>query len=303
VAPGAYLWWYVDAISDDGRHALTLIAFVGSVFSPYYRRAFVSNPATLAEDHCALNVCLYSPGAGRWTMTERGQRHIAREASRFAIGPSQLHWNGQSLVVDIAERGAPLPRRVRGRVTLHPLGLSNFCTALDANGRHRWGPIAPCARVEVDLQEPGLRWQGQAYFDSNEGDEPIERAFERWDWLRAPLPDGRCAVLYDVQPRHSEPRLIGARFAPDGRYENFAAPTRQDLPPTRWWRVPRRVPTEGAPAVVQRTLEDTPFYARSLLRLSLGGQTTEAMHESLDVARLTSPVVQRMLKYRMPRVA
>ena len=36
VAPGGYAWWYVDALSDDGRHGLTIIAFIGSVFSPYY---------------------------------------------------------------------------------------------------------------------------------------------------------------------------------------------------------------------------------------------------------------------------
>ena len=34
VPPGGYAWWYVDALSDDGRHGLTVIAFVGSVFSP-----------------------------------------------------------------------------------------------------------------------------------------------------------------------------------------------------------------------------------------------------------------------------
>ena len=31
-----YVWWYVDALSDDGRQGLTIIAFIGSVFSPYY---------------------------------------------------------------------------------------------------------------------------------------------------------------------------------------------------------------------------------------------------------------------------
>ena len=36
VPPGGYAWWYVDALSDDGRHGLTIIAFIGSVFSPYY---------------------------------------------------------------------------------------------------------------------------------------------------------------------------------------------------------------------------------------------------------------------------
>jgi len=37
---GRHVWWYVDAISDDGQHALSVIAFVGSVFSPYYAWAF-----------------------------------------------------------------------------------------------------------------------------------------------------------------------------------------------------------------------------------------------------------------------
>lgn len=236
-------------------------------------------------------------------MTERGRGHVHRDANAFAVGPSRLEWSGQSLAVEIDERCSPWPRRVRGRVRLHPEGLTPFRTALDAAGRHRWRPIAPCARVEVDLPQPGLRWQGNAYLDSNEGDEPIDAAFVRWDWLRAPLADGRCAVLYDVQPRQGEPRLIGARFARDGGVEPFALDRRQRLPATRWWRVDRRLPMESSPAVVRRTLEDTPFYARSLLRMSLGGETVDAVHETLDVTRLTSPAVQRLLPWRMPRVA
>ena len=38
VPAGGYSWWYVDALSDDGRHGLTIIAFLGSVFSPYYKK-------------------------------------------------------------------------------------------------------------------------------------------------------------------------------------------------------------------------------------------------------------------------
>jgi carotenoid 1,2-hydratase len=235
-------------------------------------------------------------------MTERGRRHVQRNARSFTVGPSRLEWNGQTLSIDIDERGAPLPRRVRGRVRVSPLGLSTFGTALDRAGRHRWGPIAPCARVEVELQEPGLRWHGNAYLDSNEGDEPIERAFTRWDWLRAPLADGRCAVLYDVQPRDGTPRLIGARFAADGSVEPFSLAERQTLPATRWWRVDRRVPTDGRPAHIARTLEDTPFYARSLLRLALDGAPVDAVHETLDAKRLATAWVQHLLPARMPRV-
>ncbi len=39
VVPGGYAWWYVDGISADGEDAITVIAFVGSVFSPYYAAA------------------------------------------------------------------------------------------------------------------------------------------------------------------------------------------------------------------------------------------------------------------------
>lgn len=35
VPSGGYRWWYLDGLSDDGRHGLTIIGFAGSVFSPY----------------------------------------------------------------------------------------------------------------------------------------------------------------------------------------------------------------------------------------------------------------------------
>jgi carotenoid 1,2-hydratase len=70
VPHGGYAWWYVDGLSDDGRHGITLIAFIGSVFSPYYawaRRRGGGDP----EHHCALNVALYGAGGKRWALTER----------------------------------------------------------------------------------------------------------------------------------------------------------------------------------------------------------------------------------------
>src|SRR5664279_1621998 len=58
VPGGGYVWWYVDAVSDDGAHALTFIAFIGSVFSPYYawaRRHGNAEPL----NHSAFNIALY----------------------------------------------------------------------------------------------------------------------------------------------------------------------------------------------------------------------------------------------------
>jgi carotenoid 1,2-hydratase len=54
---------------------------------------------------------------------------------------------------------------------------------------------------------------------------------------------------------------------------------------------------------VLHTLEDTPFYARSLVSCGLLGERVTAMHESLNVPRLVSLPVQCMLPCRMPRRA
>ena len=58
----------------------------------------------------------------------------------------------------------------------------------------------------------------------------------------------------------------------------------------------------GRPATVSETLEDTPFYVRSVLRSGLLGESVVSVHETLNVPRLTSTAVRLMLPWRMPRV-
>ena len=44
--PGAYEWWYFDAVSDDGRWALVTIFFLGSPMSPYYKAVATGRRST-----------------------------------------------------------------------------------------------------------------------------------------------------------------------------------------------------------------------------------------------------------------
>ena len=287
-------------MSDDGQHSITLIAFVGSVFSPYYawaRRRGAAQP----DHHCALNVAIYSKGQSRWAMTERGQRHCARSAHEFTIGPSHLSWDGDCLTIDIAEVGMPIPRSIRGRIKVWPQQLLSYCTPLDEAGRHRWGPLAPASRIEVALDAPDLKWQGHAYLDSNEGDEPIDRGFHTWDWSRARMRDGSTMVFYDMQAPGQADRVLSLRFTPQGTVLPIETPPVQRLPKTGW-RIDRRM--RSAKAVrVHEQLEDTPFYQRALLQFEHAGEPLLAFHETLSVPRLVSPVVQAMLPWRMPRRA
>ena len=307
MAPGGYAWWYLDALSDDGRHGLVVIAFIGSVFSPYYAWAR-SRQAGLADaqQHVAINVALYTPGGGRgarWAMTERGAAALQRSAHTLAIGPSALRWDGSVLDITLDERCVPLPRRLRGRLRLHPQAPGAPAPLqLDSAGLHHWWPIAPCARIEVDLAEPGWRWQGPAYLDSNRGSAPLEHSFASWQWARATLDAQRSAVAYDAVHLDGSHRQIALQFSAQDGCQPVAAPPLQALPPTAVFRVPRSQRSDaGQPPRVLATLEDTPFYNRSLVAAHWGGQPVVALHESLQLGRFTRPIVQAMLPFRMPR--
>jgi carotenoid 1,2-hydratase len=282
-------------VSDDGRNALTIIAFVGSVFSPYYawaRRFGATDPL----QHCAVNVALYGRAARRWSMTERGRGAVERSRERLAIGPSRLEWRAGALEFEIDEVAVPLPRRVRGRVRVVPNVTPDFVQPLDVGGEHLWSPIAPEARVEVAFEHPAVRWQGTGYLDANAGAAPLESTFRTWHWSRRHDGHGGTEVTYDVQRRDGSSLELALRIGADGTVTPGPCPAERRLPPTSW-RIDRRVRLRSHDEPVLLTLEDTPFYARSLLR---DGPRT-VVHETLALDRFRSPWVQAMLPFRMPR--
>lgn len=293
VPPGGYAWWYIDATSDDGRHAITVIAFIGSVFSPYYAWRGWRDP----EDHCTVNVALYGP-APRWAMTERGRNAVRRSAAALMIGGSALRWDNGSLVVTLNETGAPLPRRIAGTLRLTPGVLPAQRFALEPTGKHFWQPIAPRARIEVALRRPAQTWQGAAYFDHNEGSEPVTRGFSSWNWSRAMAP-GRTSIFYDTQPLHGAARHIALQISDAGEMQAITPAAEHRLRPGLWG-VPRVVRSD-APPVIVRALEDSPFYTRTELRTRLHGADAVTIHESLAAERLRNPLVNLMLPFRMPR--
>ena len=248
-------------------------------------------------------------------MTERGCTSMQRDHQRLAIGPSQLVWKGDHLEIGLNEVSVPIPRRVRGTVRVYPSALTNYSANLDDQGKHRWGPIGPCARVEVDLQKPGLKWHGHGYLDSNEGDEPVTVPFKTWDWSRARMADGSTVVIYDVTQTNGVQTVLAERFRRDGSHESFTPASEREQLPNTLWRVNRGMRSgetdiEGTaanrpatPTRILDTLEDTPFYARSLLQTTLMGERVVAMHETLEPQRLRSLGVRMMLPWRMPRRA
>jgi carotenoid 1,2-hydratase len=300
IPKNGYVWWYLDAISDDGGHALTIIAMIGSVFSPYYaaaRRRGAGDP----ESHCALNIALYGRSGKKWALTERGRGALSRSTHDLAIGPSSMRWDGTDLVIEIDEITVPIPSRLRGVVRLSPSATVSETFALAETGNHRWRPIAPVSRVSVEMTSPSLSWSGAGYFDWNAGDGPLEDAFSGWHWSRASAADG-TTIFYDGERRREGAFSLALAIEPNGTPRRLDPPPECALPTTPIWRIARATRSDSmAPARIVSTCEDTPFYARSVAELSVAGRRIHAMHESLSLDRFGARWVQSLLPFRMPR--
>ncbi|XDB00205.1 carotenoid 1,2-hydratase [Sulfitobacter sp. LCG007] len=284
-------------MSHDQTRAISIIGFIGSVFSPWYAWSGRRDPA----DHCCINVVTCGPG-GRFAMTDRGCAALRQAQGSLEIGPSSMKWTDGRLIIDIDEAGA-LPRlgRIRGTVTLAPCCISGVELALTGDGAHVWRPFAPTASIDVRLDAPGWQWQGHGYFDANFGTRALEKDFDTWTWGRYPLRDG-CACFYDATLVDGVRQRHGFGFGSDG------SPRVLDLPtaslPRSGWAVERSTRSDAGhqPAQVKSML-DAPFYSRSLVRNRIEGEDTTGVHEALDLRRFRSSFLKVMLACRVPRRA
>ncbi|WMS42150.1 hypothetical protein RDV64_19080 [Acuticoccus sp. MNP-M23] len=266
------------------------------MFSPYYAWSGKREPL----NHVAVNVALYGKPS-RWAMTERTRRDAEQTQTGFRVRTSAIEQLGDGRIkIVIDERGAPIPRKVRGEIILSPSAIARTAYPIDRAGEHLWRPIAPSAGVSVRMSAPDLSWEGTGYVDMNWGMKPLERTFDHWDWMRVDLGEGRSAVFYDTEELSGGGRQLALLCAPDGTAEPMPAPRRHRLPGTLW-RVPRSGWSDGEGPTVRRTLEDTPFYVRTELDVDILGARRTAIQETLSLSRFRNTIVQLMLPFRMPR--
>lgn len=297
VCENGYEWWYVDALSADGRHGLTVIAFIGGVFSPYYALARARGRGD-PEHHVAMNVALTGT-PNRWAMTERGRAALDRSADAISIGRSAMRWRGTELHIVVDETTAPIPRRLLGEVVVRPRGRTPWAFRLDGAGRHRWHPLAPLCDIEVRFSQPGLAWSGTGYFDTNNGDEPLEAAFQSWDWTRYEV-GNEARIAYDAIEQGGTSRPLSLTVA--GSLVSADAPVSYYALKRSMWGIPRRIPCDdGERGEILETMVDAPFYARTAIRSTIGGQSVCGVTESLVLSRVSNPLVRLMLPFKTPR--
>jgi len=299
VPANGYRWWYVDGLSNDGKHSLTIICFIGSVFSPFYFSARQKGPSA-PQDHICMNVVLTGQGPNRWCFTEWDRSQLDQSPDSIGISSSRMSWQGDHLRIDVDETTCPWPRKVRGHVLLRPGAVLDRAIPLDADHQHSWRPIAPMSRVEVSFDDPELNWQGEAYFDSNWGNRALEDDFIGWTWSQATLAD-QTRIFYDLERRDGSSHAIALEVQAEGTVLEAESPPFQDMA-KGFWRMPRHLRSEDSTATrVADTLLDAPFYTRSAVQSQLNGQSVLGTHESLSLDLFRSWWVQGMLPFRSRR--
>jgi carotenoid 1,2-hydratase len=231
-------------------------------------------------------------------MTERARADVSRDAFHFRVGPSDMLWNGDTLEIAINERCTPWPRAVRGTVKLSCEAFYDDPIMLSETGQHCWRAVAPRARIDVQFEQPRLRWSGYGYHDMNWGNAPLQDAFAAWTWQRSHLDEG-AIVFYDAILKDGVRQQFGRSYV-NGRVEHLAMP-KQSTYRRGIWQMPRHIASESPPTFVM-SLEDSPFYTRDHVKVMLAGKSLDTIHESLSLRRFKNPLVQRMLPYRMLRV-
>jgi carotenoid 1,2-hydratase len=302
VAPRGYRWFYLDAVSDDASTALVIIGLLGNPFSPAYAKARARGERVSPLEFSAFNISISRARATRWALTERPAASVHREPTALSIGGSSMRWTPSgALEVLVSERSAPWGQKIAGSILFHPTRLTQEVVPIDGAGNHIWTPVAPLGRVEVKLSHPDVRFSGSAYLDANHGNEPLEEGFSEWSWARITQP-GRTLITYDVSTRRGARKLHGLSVDNRG-VAPLEAQQHNSLGFTRFGLTRRmRTPAEAEMHLV-RTVEDGPFYARSLIDGSIQGQHACGVHEVVSLDRLVRSWVQFLIPFRMRRVA
>jgi carotenoid 1,2-hydratase len=218
-APGAYEWWYVDAISDDGEWACTAIWFIGIPMSPFYNAAFErfkksGESPPCAHDFPGYSISLYHRGKRVYNAFHEFPPNAFKtkfDEPFIEIGKTRFFFKNKKFEIEIDTVFEKEPRGFKGKFTLTPNQLlaGNSFKNEENGHNHTWIPAAPDCAIssEFALYEYGeLKisdgFHGTAYHDHNIGLRPLADDFSDWYWGRVHCGDFTLVYYYAFSPEN-----------------------------------------------------------------------------------------------------
>lgn len=307
--PGAYEWWYADALDSTGEWGVVMILFRGMPMSPDY----LSNPESM---HAGYALSIYHRGV-RIAFAFGGH---PLTSCRFSDERPEVHMPGAKLIMEGAQlvMSIDAPCGGDGRRAAVRMRMSVVDTvgreSEAMNAEHGWvlaGARSP-ATVHVQISEThGVavdhEFTAVSYHDHNMGSRAMPHDFRDWYWGRFHAEHHTYVFLVTRRSRDTVEWF--GRIHDDGRVESFSD-VRLRLRQRRYSMMGLNVHRElvlsgidasgtlvSATCSNRRVCEDGPFYQRYLSHWSVdGNETGFGMSEYMDVRRLSKPWIRPFLR-------
>ena len=196
--PGAYEWWYFDAVDHSGRYKFVIIFYEGNPFSPSYIKDIDSNTAT-ADQYPAISISVYdgdTPIYYSFTEFDADDCFFYEEHPELKVGKHLM--KGYSTEDQITyelklDETLPSGDRIESELTFTSGVFSRalFSSKPHEKAGHMWYPIQPGAEVEGTIEigaesseSTVIDFEGNGYHDHNTGSEPMKEEFVDWYWGR-----------------------------------------------------------------------------------------------------------------------
>lgn len=326
----AYEWWYLDAISADGRTAFVFIWFAGLPFSPDALTNHERGRPASARDHVAMFTAVYVDGKQiAYALNRHPEAEFAasREGLSVRVGPNTLGRDEDGAISAVVD--APMlfgGGRLSGDLRVCPSGTDGGgIREVEGKSDHVWNPLNPSCSVAGTLRLAGAdgseKWstefEGRGYVDHNYGRRPLTEGIRRWHWGRAHLGD-TTIVYYHTEPTSGSDEsvlaVIDGSGAPadcsDVRFEATDWRRRVLCP-----RFPNAVAVSGQrgddrvsfTARRRHVVDWGPFYMRFIcdVTATIGSRELSgvAMTEYLDPRGLRARWLRPLIKTRIRNVA
>ncbi len=216
--PGAYEWWYFDAISSDGLYSLVVIFYEGNPFSTRYNSMIrTEGEQPSPSDFPAVSISIYdgdSPIYYSFTELEQADAIFDEDTPYVKVGGHQMEGgkSGERLLYKLKlDESLPSGDKIEASIVFDSPynGVAHFDKQGKNTSGHCWNLVQPRAVVKADirLEAPGeasrrIRFEGTGYHDHNAGQEPMEEAFSDWYWGRFHFDFG--TLVYYVMNRQND---------------------------------------------------------------------------------------------------
>jgi hypothetical protein len=308
-----FSWWYVDVLDAAGNGCVCIF----SQGLPFLPDSIVDRPKRFS-----LNCVLYKGGKECfYLLQEFPESDVVLEHTRtntgsvevWRIGPHRFERriiecadgeDGSNIQcsIELDSSDGSMAHHIQGSIQLSGSLIQRIQGVQTPSIKdHQWTPVTTqcIARVNLITQDDEFSMEGSAYHDSNISNVPLNRLnIGSWWWTRCSFAH-RTWIVYLVTPLDDEtdPIYMVASVNTLGRWTSHAVQSIDTIQPKRSiyglslpsaWRIELQ---EGPSITVQvdSWLDDSPFYQRVLVRMSVGSEESNGYLEhvvppKLDIA-------------------